>query len=330
MTNQPVTDELQRPDLATGTPVFVTKAQSYQSEFPGIPDLKLMAYVTGKITSTTIDLKTGTPLFSVTPEHRPHFSAWCKADDLQPVQKVAPFNVQDILGESPYPYEPSKHNVYTVIAGSRGYGMHTDQSDYDIRGIYQLDDAAYHSLVTSPEQIHTPSTTESGLEIDSQMWELRHFVLQALKANPAALEMLYLPDWSGNETGKALRAQREMFLSKHIYMTFGKYAESQFTRLMRARLQGHEIKPKMAMHLLRLLMQGAALLLGYDMLGPTTAWREDLLAVKRGEWSWEKIDQRRELLTNHLNLAFARTTLPDQPDVAGAESFIQACYNHKP
>src|SRR5215467_8434602 len=76
--------------------------------------------------------------------------------------------------------------IYRCIIGSRAYGLANDESDTDRRGIYLPPSDLQWSLYGAPEQLENEATQEC-------YWELRKFLILALKANPNVLECLYTP-----------------------------------------------------------------------------------------------------------------------------------------
>ena len=50
--------------------------------------------------------------------------------------------------------------------------------------------------------------------------------------------------------------------------------------------------------------------------------RTELLAIKRGELSWEETNHLRLDLHARFDITFARTSLPEQPDYAAANDFL--------
>src|SRR5205823_6203628 len=131
----------------------------------------------------------------------------------------------------------------------------------------------------------------------SCLWELQKFLTMALKANPNILECLYSPlVEKATPLGEELLALRDAFLSQMIFQTFNGYAMSQFKKIEQDLRNSGEIKWKHAMHLLRLLLTGAATLRQGHVPVRVEAHRERLLSVKRGEVSWYDVnDWRKEL-----------------------------------
>src|SRR5437016_3025784 len=91
--------------------------------------------------------------------------------------------------------------------------------------------------------------------------ELQKFLIMALKANPNILECLYSPMVEKvTPLGEELLTLRERFLSQMIFQTFNGYAMSQFKKIEQDIRNHGEVRWKHAMHLLRLLLTGAATL----------------------------------------------------------------------
>ena len=105
--------------------------------------------------------------------------------------------------------------VYVCKVGSKAFGLSTEDSDDDIRGIY-LPPADYHwSLFKLPEQIESIVDGE-----DEVYWELEKYVRLALKANPNILETMWTDlVIKADPIAIQLREIRESFLSRHVYKT---------------------------------------------------------------------------------------------------------------
>ena len=121
----------------------------------------------------------------------------------------------------------------------------------------------------------------------------------------------------------ALLAIRGAFLSQMIFQTFNGYALSQFKKLEQDRRNSGAVRWKHAMHLLRLLLTGAATLReGRVPVRVEGAYRDRLLAVKRGELSWPDVDAWRLDLHRDFERALAETKLPERPDYEAANRLL--------
>jgi uncharacterized protein len=216
----------------------------------------------------------------------------------------------------PNDFDLEAHVIYRCIVGSRAYGLETKTSDTDLRGIYLAPANLHWSLYGAPEQFEDNAT-------QSCYWELQKFLLMALKANPNILECLYSPLVDKvTPIGERLLAIRDRFLSQMIFQTFNGYALSQFKKIEQDLRNHGEVRWKHAMHLLRLLMTGAATLHEGRVPVHVGDRRDQLLAVKHGELSWEKIDTWRQELHRDFEQALAETKLPERPDYEAANELL--------
>lgn len=208
--------------------------------------------------------------------------------------------------------------IYRCVVGSRAYGLETEASDTDFRGIYLAPLDMHLSLFGAPEQFEDNAA-------QTCYWELQKFIVMALKANPNILECLYSPlVEKSTPLAERLLALRESFLSQMIFQTFNGYALSQFKKLEQDLRSQGEMRGKHAMHLLRLLLTGAATLRERRVPVRVEAHRERLLAVKRGELPWAEIDAWRQELHRDFERALAETKLPERPDYEVANRFLIA------
>ena len=208
--------------------------------------------------------------------------------------------------------------VYRCQVGSKAYGLATDNSDDDLRGIY-LPPARFHwSLYQLPEQLDWIDGAN-----DEVYWELGKFIRLALKANPNVLETLWTPlVLDANDVALQLRTIRQAFLSKHVYKTYSGYVLSQFRRMANAVKNHGKFKPKHAMHLVRLLYSGIAALENGEILVDVSTHREELLTIRSGELTFDDIRTKALALEREFQDAFDKTNLPEQPDYAQVNEFL--------
>jgi hypothetical protein len=228
---------------------------------------------------------------------------------------------KDRLGESgagvpPANFDLESFIIYRCVVGSRAYGLDHDESDTDRRGIYLAPAELQWSLFGAPEQF------EDNVA-QACYWELQKFLTMALKANPNILECLYSPMVEkAAPLGEELVALRQGFLSQMIFQTFNGYAMSQFKKIEQDIRNAGQIKWKHAMHLLRLLLTGAATLREARVPVRVEAHRERLLAVKRGEMPWAEVNAWRKELHRDFEHALAETKLPERPDYEATNRFL--------
>lgn len=208
--------------------------------------------------------------------------------------------------------------IYRCVVGSRAYGLAADDSDTDRRGIYLAPAEQEWSLAGVPEQIESHATEET-------YWELEKFIRLALKANPNILECLYTPLVTyASRLAQQLREQRSMFLSKLVYQTYNGYVMSQFKKMQKDLENRGEVRWKHAMHLIRLLLAGIAILEEGEVPVNVAAQREVLLPIKRGELTLDEVNAWRLDLHRRFDAAYEATALPERPDYEAANSFLIA------
>jgi hypothetical protein len=121
--------------------------------------------------------------------------------------------------------------------------------------------------------------------------------------------------------GKELLALRKQFLSQMIFQTFNGYAMSQFKKIEQDLRNHGQVRWKHAMHLLRLLLTGAATLREGRVPVRVEAHRDRLLGVKRGELPWAEVDAWRKELHRDFERALAKQ-VPERPDYEAANRFL--------
>ena len=165
-------------------------------------------------------------------------------------------------------------------------------------------------------------------EYDSVCYEIKKFVSLLLKSNPNVLQMLFLPKnyiLYVNEFGKMLIDNKELFISKQAYHSFSGYAYGQLKRMTSFTCNGYMGQKrkqlvekygydcKNASHLIRLLRMGIEFLTD----GVLYVEREDapqLLDIKRGKWTLEKVKEESTRLFHLAQEAYVRSSLPSKLD----------------
>ena len=206
--------------------------------------------------------------------------------------------------------------ILRCVIGSRAYGLDDENSDTDRRGIFLPPADLHWSLFGVPEQLENEETQEA-------YWELRKFIVLALKANPNALECLYTPlvETKTPLAGELLEL-RSIFLSRLVYQTYNGYVMSQFKKMQAdLRNQGH-VKWKHVMHLIRLLLSGITVLREGFVPVHVGDQRDTLLRIKAGAMPWNEVEAWRLDLHQQFDRAFAETVLPEKPDYDRANDYL--------
>ena len=173
-------------------------------------------------------------------------------------------------------------------------------------------------------------------EWDSVVYEIRKYFRLLLKSNPNVLSLLWLKPHlyiRKSETGQLLLDNRDLFVSKKAYHSFNGYAYGQFKRMTHFKCEGYMgtkrkklvekfgYDCKNAAHLIRLLRMGIEFLTE----GRLYVYREDnqqLVSIKKGEWSLEKVKAEAERLFRLAEEAYMRSKLKNEPDYDKATKLL--------
>ncbi len=198
--------------------------------------------------------------------------------------------------------------VYRCVIGSRAYGLETDASDTDVRGCFLPPASLHWSLAGVPEQLENDERQEC-------FWEFGKFVRLALQSNPNVLECLFSPISEPlSPVGEKLLLIRNAFPSKLAHGRYRGYVEDQMRRLDNKLQSSGEIKWRHAMHMIRLLISGLDLMRTGKVRVDVSEHRDELLSIKAGDVSWEKVLARADELSRELDKAYETTLLPERPD----------------
>lgn len=209
------------------------------------------------------------------------------------------------------------HTVYQCVMGSRAFGLATEASDTDRRGVYLAPTPLFWRFEKPPTHVEGPRDEEFS-------WELERFCELALRANPNVLECLHSRLVERlTPVGEELLSLRGAFLSRRAHTSFSRYAASQRGKLLAdVRIHGAP-RWKHAMHLLRLLLSCRDLLRTGRLEIDAGPHRGRLLAVRRGELTWDEADAWMSRLQEETETALTGTPLPAEPDRARVEDFLQ-------
>ncbi|MGW8701812.1 nucleotidyltransferase domain-containing protein [Streptomyces eurythermus] len=208
------------------------------------------------------------------------------------------------------------HTVYACVMGSRAFGLATDASDTDRRGVFLAPTPLFWRFDKPPTHVEGPGEERFS-------WELERFCELALRGNPNILECLHSPLVEHvDDTGRELLSLRDAFLSRQVHDTFTRYALGQRKRLDADVRTTGAPRWKHAMHLLRLLTTARDLLRTGELRIDVGELREPLLAVRRGEVPWARAEAWMARLAGEAEEALRGSPLPAEPDRARVAAFL--------
>lgn len=233
-------------------------------------------------------------------------------------------------------------NTWDILSGYRGsvaHGTYIPSTDPD-----SIDDKDVMAVCVPPPS-HYLGLAEFGSrgtreimegEWDIVVYEARKVMSLLRKANPNVLALLWMPEslyLNVTPAGQMLLDNRAMFSTKAAYPAFIGYARSNLVKMERGKYLGYMGEKrkelvdrfgydcKSAAHAVRILRQGIEFL----ATGELEVVRHDapeLLAIKRGEWSLERVQSTTAKLLDRAEDALVHSTLPAK---AGFEDTSNLC-----
>ncbi len=240
---------------------------------------------------------------------------------------------------------------YETIMGSVAYGVSSDSSDMDVYGwaIPPKDDLFPHRRGEVPGfgtprprfeqfEVHHVQDSDalggSGRTYDLTIYGIVKFFNLAMENNPNIIDSLFTPVncvLHSTRVGNLVREHRRLFLHKGAWPKFKGYAYSQLQKLRnkapqgkRARLvEKHGYDVKFAYHVVRLLTEVEMILIEEDV--DLQRNNEQLKAIRRGEWTEERLRIWCADKESHLEKAYIESKLRAVPDEAKIRALLFNC-----
>lgn len=231
--------------------------------------------------------------------------------------------------------------IHGLVGGSQLHGVKLEGTDdHDIYGVYiEIPECClwreFEHFVTST----SPQTERNkASDVDVTCYSLRKFARLAAAGNPTILHMLFTPAEKEEGEWNAVLGARSSFLASGHAQKYKGYANAQLRRMMGERGSGkHGQRPeleqkygydvKAGMHVLRLLHEGIELVgRGSVTLPRPEPERSRLLAVRRGEWSADRVIAEANRLFTEIDEAAEKSPLPKQVDLKALGEFVTGIY----
>jgi predicted nucleotidyltransferase len=240
---------------------------------------------------------------------------------------------------------------YETIMGSVAYGVSSDTSDMDVHGwaIPPKDDLFPHLRGEVPgfgtprprfeqfQQHHVhdqDALAGHGRTYDLTFYSIVKFFHLAMENNPNVIDSLFTPVncvLHSTRVGNLVRENRRLFLHKGAWPKFKGYAYSQLHKISIKTPQGkraelverHGYDVKFAYHVVRLLSEIEMILMEHDI--DLQRNHEQLKAIRRGEWTEERLRQWCADKESHLERLHAESTLRATPDEPKLRALLLTC-----
>jgi len=254
-------------------------------------------------------------------------------------------NVLDAGGKLNPPSWLPDNLCYETMMGSVAYGVSSETSDMDVYGICMPPkDSVFPHLAGEIFGFGTQlkrfeSWQEHHIEALGKQWDFQilgivKFFQLAMENTPNIIDSLFTPRrcvLSSSAVGEYIREHRKDFLHKGAWHKFKGYAYSQLNKIKtkvpsgkRAELvEAHGYDVKFAYHVVRLLLEVEQILVTGDI--DLERDREQLKAIRRGEWTLEQLVQWAQDKEKALEAVYPTSTLPYGPDEPRIKRHLVHC-----
>lgn len=229
---------------------------------------------------------------------------------------------------------------YEVIMGSQAYGVSHDTSDMDIYGwcippklwVFPHLTGYIDGFGPKPQrfdqfQLHAVKDADKQIEYDFTIYSVVKYMDLVAENNPNMIDSLFVPVHCvthQTQIGAMIRDHRRQFLHRGAFHKFKGYAYSQIHKIRtkqthdnmstkrRESIEKYGYDVKFAYHCIRLLDECEQILIHQDI--DLQRNREQLKAIRRGEWQLEYLIEWFEQKEKQLEQLYLDSKLPDRPD----------------
>lgn len=240
---------------------------------------------------------------------------------------------------------------YETIMGSIAYGVSSDASDLDVYGwaIPRREDVFPHLRGEIPgfgkpaarfevfqeHHVTDPAALAGrGRAYDLTIYGIVRFFALAMENNPNVIDSLFTPATCVlhcTRVGNLVRENRRLFLHKGAWPKFKGYAYSQLHKLAIKQPRGrraelvaaHGFDTKFAYHVVRLIGEVEQILDSGDV--DLQRDREQLKAIRRGEWTEDRLRRWFADKESQLEGVYAASPLRAKPDEAALKALLLRC-----
>jgi len=236
---------------------------------------------------------------------------------------------------------------YEVIMGSVAYGVSNDTSDMDVYGFCIPPKhiifphlagiiKGFGSQGEVFEQYQQHHIKDQTKEYDIVIFNIVKYFQLMMNGNPNLIDSLFVPQrcvLHCSQIGHKIRENKHLFLSKKMWHTFKGYAYSQIhkmktkspeagsKRLESIKKYGFDVK--FGYHTVRLLNEIEQVLNDGEL--DLERNREQLKAIRRGEWTQEQIVDYFNFKEKDLESAYQKSDLPNNPREEEIKQLLIEC-----
>lgn len=239
---------------------------------------------------------------------------------------------------------------YLTVMGSQSYGVSNATSDIDVYGMcIPPKDMVFPHLAGEIigfgsqiqrfdqwQQHHVQALDGRDTTYDFQVFGIVRYFQLCMECNPNMIDSLFTPRrcvMHSTQVGELVRESRKLFLHKGAWHKFRGYAYSQMHKIKgkvnssnperAATIEKHGYDVKFAYHVVRLLDEIEQIMVEQDL--DLERNREQLKAIRRGEWTLEQIERHFEGKERALENTYAASPLRHSPDEGAIKTVLFNC-----
>lgn len=238
---------------------------------------------------------------------------------------------------------------YMTIMGSEAYGVSSNDSDVDVYGFCMPPkDMVFPHLAGEIPGFGTQikrfgQYTETHIEdhstkkeYDFTIYSIVKYFQLCMDCNPNMIDSLFTPNrcvLHQTPIAVMVRENRKLFLSKKGFHTFKGYSYAQLAKIKgkknsenpkrKASIEKFGFDLKASYHVIRLALECQQILEEGDL--DLERNREQLKAIRRGEWNFEQIEEFFERYERFLSELYAKSDLPHTPREDEIKDLLLRC-----
>jgi uncharacterized protein len=239
---------------------------------------------------------------------------------------------------------------YLTIMGSVAYGVSSDSSDEDIYGFcIPKKDMIFPHLKGEIQgfgrqtprfevwQQHHIEDKDARKEYDFAIYSIVKYFQLCMECNPNMIDSLFTPRRCiihTTQVGEMVRENRNLFIHKGAWIKFKNYAYSQMHKMdikdpkgeRKEMIDKYGFDLKFAYHVVRLLGEVEMLLMEGTL--DLERNREQLKAIRRGEWTIDQIKDHFTIKEKQLEKLYIESKLPISADEGKIKELLLNCLEH--
>jgi len=235
-----------------------------------------------------------------------------------------------------------------VIMGSVAYGVSNDSSDMDVYGFaipsrdfvfphLRGEIEGFSTKGERFEQFQQHHIKDHPKEYDLCIYNITKYFKLCMENNPNMIDSLFVPRRCvlySTQLGELVRENRHLFVSKAAWPKFKGYAFAQLHKMRTKKPEAGRVAiveefgfdVKFAYHVVRLLNEVEQLMATGDM--DLEANREQLKAIRRGDWTIDQVTDYFERKEKDLESLYKTSTLPYIADENAIKGLLLKCLEH--